>query len=292
MLNKENKSVSTKPWQTKEWKKLRDNLLKKKCKQCGNTNDLVLQHLWHPPSYLTTWKYVVNLMFRKWIRAKRIDLLEGVKTRNEKREKRKILLKQFLEEKKAEVDAKVTEERQKDYKRYMSGVDTVTFCKKCAFLMDRKNKKLCRICKKNYHDIYYDTCHTCKGQADEESRQEGEIFEQLRTECLHEPRCPDVYYSCVNGSGGGNTYKCNFESICKKYPGILKIMDDQDLKRIEIDTEISGQLSSDCSHNPKCKRISYSYFNSDCDGITYKCNFEKICEKYPDIIKIERILKD
>ncbi|WP_404428006.1 hypothetical protein LG296_20670 (plasmid) [Ureibacillus chungkukjangi] len=45
-------SSTTKPWQTVAWKKKREKLIKDSCEQCGSTKGpMVLQHLWHPPSY-------------------------------------------------------------------------------------------------------------------------------------------------------------------------------------------------------------------------------------------------
>jgi hypothetical protein len=45
---------STKPWQTIEWKNLREQLLKDYCEQC-DTKDrtMVIQHFWHPQDYST-----------------------------------------------------------------------------------------------------------------------------------------------------------------------------------------------------------------------------------------------
>jgi len=51
--------------------------------------------------------------------------------------------------------------RQASYDRYVSGEGTVTFCKKCAFLWDMKEMRLCGQCRKNYHPFRYDTCFSC-----------------------------------------------------------------------------------------------------------------------------------
>ncbi len=45
--------------------------------------------------------------------------------------------------------------------RYMSLADTKTYCKRCAFVSDMTNFKLCQVCKKNYHKPGYDKCYQC-----------------------------------------------------------------------------------------------------------------------------------
>ncbi|MFF0828845.1 hypothetical protein ACFYU8_18530 [Brevibacillus sp. NPDC003359] len=48
-----------------------------------------------------------------------------------------------------------------EFERYMSCIDTVTFCKKCAFLWDKKGLKLCDRCSVKYHAIARDCCRDC-----------------------------------------------------------------------------------------------------------------------------------
>ncbi len=40
-----------KSWNTKEWRSRRENLIKEKCEQCGSTDNLYIQHTWHPRRY-------------------------------------------------------------------------------------------------------------------------------------------------------------------------------------------------------------------------------------------------
>lgn len=49
----------------------------------------------------------------------------------------------------------------KEHERYVSCQDTVTFCKKCAFMWDKKYCKLCPVCKKHYTSFMYPTCYAC-----------------------------------------------------------------------------------------------------------------------------------
>lgn len=52
MINKEGKKVTTKPWQTKQWRDMRKRILGDCCTQCGSTKKpLVIQHLKHPPGF-------------------------------------------------------------------------------------------------------------------------------------------------------------------------------------------------------------------------------------------------
>ena len=40
-----------KSWHEKDWKERKERFLKSSCEQCGKTEDLVVQHLWHPEKY-------------------------------------------------------------------------------------------------------------------------------------------------------------------------------------------------------------------------------------------------
>ena len=46
-------------------------------------------------------------------------------------------------------------------RRYLSFSDTVTFCKKCAFLWDEKGVRLCVRCGENWHSRLYNECKKC-----------------------------------------------------------------------------------------------------------------------------------
>ena len=48
--------------------------------------------------------------------------------------------------------------------RYLSLKDTKTFCKRCAFVVDKTNMVLCNVCKNKYHSKKYDRCSSCAGK--------------------------------------------------------------------------------------------------------------------------------
>lgn len=45
--------------------------------------------------------------------------------------------------------------------KYLSFVDTITACKKCAYSFDINRMELCPICKEHYKDLQYPTCIQC-----------------------------------------------------------------------------------------------------------------------------------
>jgi ribosomal protein L37AE/L43A len=52
-----------------------------------------------------------------------------------------------------------------DHKRYISMNDTKTFCKRCAFLWDKKRLKVCSICKENLIRIFLHACDKCQNDS-------------------------------------------------------------------------------------------------------------------------------
>lgn len=51
-----------------------------------------------------------------------------------------------------------------EHKRYMSLEDTRTFCKRCAFLWDRKGKKVCEVCKDTLIPLSMHACYKCQAE--------------------------------------------------------------------------------------------------------------------------------
>ena len=69
-----------------------------------------------------------------------------------------------VEQRYAAVLAEYEIERQASNDEYMSGEGTATFCKKCAFLWDVKEMRLCSQCQESYHPFRYKTCFNCLPQ--------------------------------------------------------------------------------------------------------------------------------
>lgn len=121
-----------KPWHTKEWRELRNKLLKESCTQCGSDKKpLVLQHTWHPRK--------LSEIIKNVKREYNTDLPDD-----------EYIFKKALSEAFTEHD------------RYLTCDDTTTFCRKCAFLWDQKNKKLCLQCK-SYIPLHVEesNCFNC-----------------------------------------------------------------------------------------------------------------------------------
>lgn len=48
-----------------------------------------------------------------------------------------------------------------EHLRYLSLEDTSTFCKRCAFLWDRKSMRLCGDCREGWHALHLSRCRKC-----------------------------------------------------------------------------------------------------------------------------------
>ena len=56
------------------------------------------------------------------------------------------------------IETFANEWNEKFHQVYMKGEHTVTLCKKCHFLYEKKNTKLCQSCKKFYHNTKFHQC--------------------------------------------------------------------------------------------------------------------------------------
>ena len=52
-----------------------------------------------------------------------------------------------------------------EYKEYLSCKDTLTFCKKCAFLWDVKGMNLCPRCRVRYKKLRFPYCYSCSKES-------------------------------------------------------------------------------------------------------------------------------
>lgn len=213
-----------KPWTTKEWKELRDKLIKDNCEQCGTAEGpFVLQHTWHPAQYQAHIDHYIAVLIKKETEknpsintVSQEELEKFIKKYGEPRascpkcSSVNIKLKSTKEKSficnrcknifsepvtklyvkgcrtdrdiefrillrkdnklRTKVWKKNAEEIRKyavlkgieEHKRYISCIDTVTFCKKCSYMWDKNRLKLCSICGKHYHSFEYKCCINCR----------------------------------------------------------------------------------------------------------------------------------
>lgn len=192
------KKQTQKAWHTKEWRLLREKLIKDKCEQCGTSEPpMVLQHTWHPDKL----SHVIQDVTRKYeYEHAKIhplptldtpspeDIREGCpgcgkfsgfnwrKTHQNWRcvhchtvfnklieipvmsyeqsdayyKELKLLETEWREAFWFEMeDTVLTEALNSSFEqhdRYISCIDTVTYCRKCAFMWDKNKKKMCEKC--------------------------------------------------------------------------------------------------------------------------------------------------
>ncbi|WP_137790955.1 hypothetical protein [Bacillus sp. E(2018)] len=213
---------TTKPWQTEDWRKKRNEMIKDSCESCNSSKPpMVIQHMWHPTPY----KQNVNEVFEEYLKEELMnnslptvndqEVQEYLDQFSEQREacpscemrsisKRKTMkpankcvkCKHEFDEPKmlayhpklgvapsfnsvkngmrhgklrdlvwnnleATIRKRAILKSIADHKRYMSMIDTKTFCKRCAFLWDKKRKKVCGICKVNLTSITMHACFNC-----------------------------------------------------------------------------------------------------------------------------------
>ena len=75
MTRGEREITTTKPWQTKAWKEMREKKIGDKCEQCGSEKEpFVLQHLWHPPKKFD----LVDMVEHAFLDSSYIRFLEGL----------------------------------------------------------------------------------------------------------------------------------------------------------------------------------------------------------------------
>lgn len=207
-------SKKSKPWQTKEWKKKRDELIKDYCEQCGTKQGpFVLNHLSKRIPfrsiryriYRKYWeifssKYKNEIKFPKTIKkierpccpycsSLRIyyfktklfytcrqcnsnfqnpDYVSEYSSEDKKKiagikakfYKSKYDL--FLSKYKDIIYKEAVLESIDEHLDYITFNNTATYCKKCAFLYDIRDLKLCKICKSKYHRLKYDSCINCR----------------------------------------------------------------------------------------------------------------------------------
>lgn len=118
------------------------------CEICGKTEGpLVLQHMWHPPSYSQV-LYEISQELQ-------------------------------LPQEHALVKSKTYELYQANHQRYISGEDAQTFCEKCAYMWDVHNMRLCDKCRERYHSLQDRMCKRCARQERDKKIYGKDLFENL-----------------------------------------------------------------------------------------------------------------
>lgn len=149
----------SKPWRSKAWAEKRKKVLLLRCEQCGSEEKpLVIQHISRPSS------------FDRILRLHAGDVWDGFRKQRKKnirpRERERDFHKHIWADFKVvygDVYGKESViELIRQYESYLNFDNTKTFCKKCAFLWDKRGLKLCDTCKENYHAIYNSVCMNCQ----------------------------------------------------------------------------------------------------------------------------------
>lgn len=198
-----NSQSSSRPWQTKEWKEKRDEILDDKCAWCGAEKGERILILHHPDhhklNYKKLWGDILLNLFPFDIldkethfqtkeicpRCKYANIYERTTMKPKyrcqkcgaqfdepiKRLRRRhynLVRGEFLLNKlgwnkvlewlnQGQNRDKIMEKFEDIYKRhwekYFSLKNTVTICKKCHFLYEKKNMKICSVCGENYGKI-------------------------------------------------------------------------------------------------------------------------------------------
>jgi hypothetical protein len=65
----------------------------------------------------------------------------------------------------AELGQETARQVLQNLRHYLTGEGTATYCKRCAYLADKRDVTLCAICHQHYHPREYATCYTCRPDA-------------------------------------------------------------------------------------------------------------------------------
>lgn len=144
--------------------------LKECCPECGSCN-LLIRKTMLPKYRCNKCKYnfevVEKILYPKLIDDREIKLecntTNKISFRHLKKkiydEKIKVIkLKQYCSHRERETLLEVIEQNIK----YQGLEETLTYCKKCAFMYDKNSMDLCPKCKAEYKKIMYDSCNICK----------------------------------------------------------------------------------------------------------------------------------
>jgi hypothetical protein len=191
MTNRTPAKDKSKPWHRKEWKAMREEKLGAACVQCGTTEGImVLQHLWHPPSWYQINRIASDQHAAKMIRLGRIKASRrmacpkcdslSIRSRqsmsptwvcircNHRFEDPmtveyydKAFWAAYWKKYRKTINALTDSVAVYFHSAYMSGVGVVTMCRKCAFLWDEMGMHLCPECRTRYCHPGQASCNHC-----------------------------------------------------------------------------------------------------------------------------------
>lgn len=149
-----------KPWLTQKWEKIREIVLQPECENCGDTTALTLSHDWHPDNFADTYARIeaeadpqYQDKFDAYLRqfwSPEGFRRPGLKTfRKEPTETDLYVLglefrrlRYFGLGLNSETTRAAIIEQFLQSQRYWSMADTRTLCRRCAFVVDKRKRKI------------------------------------------------------------------------------------------------------------------------------------------------------
>lgn len=131
-------------------RRLKESEVKYKCNRCkrgfDTINKKVFPILRNNPNQKIDFKTDYNSIFNKEKEVLYTEKINKIKQDRFKHEIEKNTLLELIDQ----------------YIKYQNLEDTVTYCKKCAFMKDINHMDICPVCKKDYKKNRYKTCYKCK----------------------------------------------------------------------------------------------------------------------------------
>ncbi|MCX6815639.1 MAG: hypothetical protein NT120_02195 [Candidatus Aenigmarchaeota archaeon] len=162
--------MASKSWHTKQWKEKKKEVLKDSCEWCRSTEKLLLHHT------------VKNRDMRFSLMSNKIEDAYVKETGIKPYKVRKGDLKIWVKENPKKIEEMRVLTKEEVSKEYMTMNNTVTLCKKCHFLYEKKHMKLCQVCRQKYHTLRWDSCWNCHKKEQEESEKVMEGYKKFEAE--------------------------------------------------------------------------------------------------------------
>ena len=228
------------PWKSEEWKERREEVVGEKCVQCGSTQNLNVHHLKRRRTYQDissrvfyalynelkeqgklplelieiTYKDVcpkcskTNIRLRKTMLPRyRCPMCKTNFDEPAKKEYRneKLVMSYVGKNYQKELKERIEAIRKKENEEYLKTDKVITLCRKCHYL-NHQGKKLCRVCKENYHEIQYEMCWNCNVN---NNKKRGRILCKFCERKFHD----ENQKACSECSFMRTEFKC---SVCGK----------------------------------------------------------------------------